>query len=77
VASQQYKDRLMRVVDELGDDAVVKVVEFAESLGPPKPPTEEGPYRPLGLYRGQIVIDPSFYDPLPQAILDAFEGKGE
>lgn len=77
MASQQYKDRLMRVVDELGDDAVVKVVEFAESLGPPKPPAEEGPYRPLGLYRGQIVIDPSFYDPLPQAILDAFEGKGE
>jgi len=77
VASQQYKDRLMRVVNELGDDAVVKVVEFAESLGGVSPEENGKPYRNLGFCRGQIRIDPSFYDPLPEEILRQFEGDEE
>ena len=31
--------------------------------------------RPIGLGKGLIHIPPSFFDPLPQEILDAFEGK--
>lgn len=33
--------------------------------------------RPLGLARGKIELLPSFFDPLPDDILDAFEGRGD
>jgi antitoxin (DNA-binding transcriptional repressor) of toxin-antitoxin stability system len=32
--------------------------------------------RPLGLAKGKVQILPSFYEPLPDEILDLFEGKG-
>ena len=31
--------------------------------------------RPIGLAKGQVVIPASFFDPLPDDLLDAFEGK--
>lgn len=31
--------------------------------------------RPIGLAKGQFEILPSFFDPLPDDLLDAFEGK--
>lgn len=31
--------------------------------------------RPIGLGKGRIKILPGFFDPLPDEILDAFEGK--
>ena len=33
--------------------------------------------RPFGLCKGEIVIHDSFFDPLPDEILDAFEGRGD
>ncbi len=77
VASQQYKDRLLRAVAELPDDEAAKVVEFAESLSPPQAPQAAQPLRHLGFCRGQIQIDPSFFDPLPDEIIALFEGRDE
>ena len=31
--------------------------------------------RPLGLGKGEAYLPPSFFDPLPDDLLDAFEGK--
>ncbi len=31
--------------------------------------------RPFGLYAGKFTVPPSFFDPLPDDLLDAFEGK--
>jgi antitoxin (DNA-binding transcriptional repressor) of toxin-antitoxin stability system len=31
--------------------------------------------RPIGLGRGQVTVPPAFFDPLPEEMLDAFEGK--
>ncbi len=31
--------------------------------------------RPIGLAKGRFEIPPDFFDPLPDALLDAFEGK--
>jgi hypothetical protein len=42
---------------------------------PHKRKKTEKPFRPLGLYRGKIRIDPSFFDPLPDDIIAAFEGR--
>ena len=33
--------------------------------------------RPLGLAKGTVRILPSFFDPLPDDLLDLFEGKGD
>lgn len=33
--------------------------------------------RPLGLAKGTVRIPPSFFDPLPDDLLDLFEGKGD
>jgi antitoxin (DNA-binding transcriptional repressor) of toxin-antitoxin stability system len=41
----------------------------------PLPKVPEVP-RPVGIDRG-MAIPPSFFDPLPDALLDAFEGRGE
>ncbi len=35
----------------------------------------KGP-RPLGLGKGTVQILPSFFEPLPDELLDLFEGKG-
>ena len=32
--------------------------------------------RPLGLGKGTVKIAPSFFEPLPDDLLDLFEGKG-
>jgi hypothetical protein len=39
------------------------------------PVTAEGSARKLGLFRGQMSIPDDFDAPLPDDILDAFEGK--
>ncbi len=31
--------------------------------------------RPIGLARGRFTVPRSFYEPLPDALLDAFEGR--
>lgn len=31
--------------------------------------------RPIGLYKGKFIVPASFQDPLPDWLLDAFEGK--
>lgn len=33
--------------------------------------------RPIGLAEGMVTIHPSFFDPLPDDIIAAFEGRGE
>ena len=38
-------------------------------------PKKRKTLRPLGLARGKGEILPGFFDPLPDDILDAFEGK--
>ena len=77
MASRHLIDRLMRAVEKLGDEEVVRVVEFAESLRGSNPENGAKPYRPLGFYRGQIKVDQSFYDPLPDEIIRQFEGEEE
>jgi hypothetical protein len=72
MASQQYKDRLMQAMDALPDEKAAEVVKLAESLC-----VETRPHRRrLGTCRDTVRIEPSFFDPLPDDLLDLFEGKG-
>ncbi len=40
-------------------------------------PRQSGKPRPIGLAKGQITIPPSFFEPLPDDIQAAFEGRGK
>ena len=48
-------------------------VESADSLPADFPEDVPGP-RPYGLARGEFVVPPEFFDPLPEDILRGFEG---
>ena len=76
MASQVYKERIRRAVKDLPDDKAARVAKFAERLGARKAGARRGRVR-FGTLRGKLKIHPSFFDPLPDEVLDAFEGKGE
>lgn len=40
-------------------------------------PERAGKSRPIGLAKGMFQVTPSFFEPLPEELLDAFEGKTE
>ena len=73
----EAKTHLSRYLDivEKGETVVVcrRNVPIAEIRPVPKPCVEE---RPVGIDRGMIV-PASFFEPLPDDLLDAFEGGGE
>lgn len=48
----------------------VPIAEIRPIAKPPEKP------RPVGIDRG-MTIPPSFFEPLPDDVLDAFEGRGE
>jgi len=39
-------------------------------------PAEKNKPRPFGLGKGTVQIPPEFFEPLPDDLLDAFEGRG-
>ena len=47
-------------------------VPIAEIRPVPRPPIGK---RPIGLYKGKFTVPPSFFEPLPDWLLDAFDGK--
>ncbi len=47
-------------------------VPVAEVQLLPKPRKKK---RPIGLHKGRFVVPPEFFEPLPDDILEAFEGK--
>lgn len=71
------KTRLSRLVDRAaqGEEIVItrhgKPVARLVSIEPRQEP------RKLGLLRGRAWISPDFDAPLPEDLLDLFEGKGE
>lgn len=48
-------------------------VPVAEIRAIEEPPAKR---RPIGLHKGMVAIPPSFFEPLPPDILDAFNGEG-
>jgi antitoxin (DNA-binding transcriptional repressor) of toxin-antitoxin stability system len=72
----QAKTHLSRYLKRLeqGDTILLcrRNVPIAEIR--PLPAEREEP-RPLGLARSEFTVSPEFFDPLPNEILDAFEGN--
>ena len=72
----EAKTHLSRYLTQLseGDTIVLckRNVPIAE-IRPLKPARTER--RPIGLAKGRFEVPPEFFDPLPDHLLDAFEGK--
>lgn len=71
----EAKANLSRYVASVEDGETVLIcrrnMPVAEIRPVTKPPTEP---RPVGIDRG-MKLPPSFFEPLPDELLDAFEGK--
>lgn len=72
----EAKTHLSRYLDRLADEEVIVLckrnVPIAEIR--PLPPKRKEP-RPIGLAKGRFEVGSEFFEPLPDDMLDAFEGK--
>lgn len=72
----EAKTHLSRYLARLAEGELILLckrnVPIAEIRPVRQPRTER---RPVGLAKGQLEVPPAFFEPLPDEILDAFEGK--
>ncbi|MGQ0664260.1 MAG: type II toxin-antitoxin system Phd/YefM family antitoxin [Pseudomonadota bacterium] len=73
----EAKTQLSKLIEcaRLGEDVVIaKNGEPVVRLAAIEPAKRKR--RPMGYFRGKIVVHPSFDDPLPEDIRKYFEGRG-
>jgi prevent-host-death family protein len=71
------KTHFSRLVDEAASGAEIIIAKAGKPVAKlvPLTPPEAKPKRRLGLLEGVAVIPPDFDAPLPDEVLDAFEGR--
>lgn len=57
------------------DGETIVVYEGARAVAEIRPFIETDKLRPVGLAEGEFLVPDDFDDPLPDALLDAFEGR--
>jgi antitoxin (DNA-binding transcriptional repressor) of toxin-antitoxin stability system len=57
------------------DGETVVVYQGKRAVAEIRPLAETGTLRPVGLAEGEFVVPNDFDDPLPDDLLDAFEGR--
>ena len=57
------------------DGETIVVYEGARAIAEIRPIIETDKLRPVGLAEGEFVVPDDFDDPLPDDLLDAFEGR--
>lgn len=67
------KTHLSRLVDEVAAGEEIIIAKAGKPVAR-LVPLERGE-RPLGLLAGQLTVSDNFDDPLPDDLLDLFEGK--
>ncbi len=72
---REAKTNLSRLVDRAAAGAEIVIAKAGKPLAKLVPYKPDKPKRTPGLYKGQIKIARDFDAPLPDDILDAFEGK--
>ena len=74
----QAKTHLSRYLARLKAGETLVICERNTPIAEIRPlPAPSKKPRPLGLAKGMVQIHPSFFDPLPDDIIAAFEGRGE
>lgn len=70
----EAKTHLSRYVAELKEGETIILCRRNKPVAEIRPlPPERKARRPIGLCRGQFTIPESFFDPLPDDFIDAFE----
>jgi len=71
------QEQIIAEIKQIPDDKLAEIYDlihyFRLGLGQERVSTSKR--RPIGLAKHQLEILPAFYDPLPDDVLDAFEGK--
>jgi antitoxin (DNA-binding transcriptional repressor) of toxin-antitoxin stability system len=75
---QSVQTDLLRCLEQVAPGEVLVVCKDNLPIAEIRrlPPPRNG-QRPLGLAKGMGEVHPSFFEPLPEDILNAFEGKSE
>ena len=71
------KTHFSRLVDDAaaGEDILIAKAGKPVARLSPLTPVEAGPRRTLGALAGVAVVPPDFDAPLPDSVIDAFEGR--
>ena len=69
------KTRLSRLVEEVETGEEIVIARAGKPVARLVPIKAKGILRRKGLLKGKIKISESFYQPLPEEVIAAFEGK--
>lgn len=73
----EAKTHLSKYLERLAKGETILLCKRNVPIAEIRPlPARRAEPRPLGLAKGKVQILPGFYEPLPDEILDLFEGKG-
>jgi hypothetical protein len=77
--SPGYNLIMLKIIDVTGlpDPLVLAIESLVNTYREQANVVREGEARPLGWLKGQLEIPDSFFDPLPDDVLNAFNGEAE
>lgn len=72
----EAKTHLSRYLERVEAGEVVVLCRRNVPIAEIRPlPPERSERRPIGLHRDRITVPDSFFEPLPEELLEAFEGR--
>lgn len=72
------KTHLSRYLERLEEEGPIILCRRNVPIAEIRPlPTTGTEPRPIGLYKGTFEVTDAFFEPLPDDLLDAFEGGGD
>ncbi len=78
VGLAEAKATLSALIDRVERGETVTITRHNQPVAEIRPvKTPAKGLRPWGLYKGQFTVPDDFDDPLPDDLLDLFEGKGD
>jgi prevent-host-death family protein len=73
----EVKARFSEILTEVEKGEAVVICRRNQPIAELRPlPRKPRQPRPIGLAKGRFSVPPSFFEPLPDDLLDLFEGRG-
>ena len=72
---EQVENEAAEYLHRVIEGETIVVYQGERAIAEIRPMTETETLRPVGLAAGQFVVPDDFDDPLPDDLLDAFEGR--
>jgi prevent-host-death family protein len=71
------KTHLSRLIDQVNAGEEIVITRHGRPVARLMPAAEAQPKRRLGTLKGEVRVGEDFDEPLPDDLLDLFEGKGK